>query len=62
MGIYVNIFIFSVVYTCRKLSGPGMSKEVRNLILKRHILTSVLFLVFNQYIFATAIIQVLPEW
>ena len=59
---YFLVFLFSIVYTCKKLSGPGMSKEVRNLVLKRHILTTLLYLLSNTYLFATFFILALPEW
>ena len=48
---FILIFICSVIYICRKLSGPGFSKEVRNLVLKRHIMTTVLWLITNTYTF-----------
>ena len=48
-SVFILIFICSVIYICRKLSGPGFSKEVRNLVLKRHIMTTVLWLVTNTY-------------
>ena len=60
--IYFCIFLFSIVYTCKKLSGAGMSKEVRNLVLKRHILTTLLYLVSNSYLFATFFILEIPSW
>ena len=39
-----------------------MSKEVRNLVLKRHILTTMLYLVSNSYLFATFFMLMLPSW
>ena len=50
-SVFILIFICSVIYICRKLSGPGFSKEVRNLVLKRHIMTTVLWLITNTYTF-----------
>ena len=32
-AIFVLTFILSIAYTCKKLSGPGFSKEVRQLVL-----------------------------
>ena len=55
-AIYLAVFNFSIIYTWKKLSGPGMSKQVRNLVLIRHILTSVLYFLFNIYIFASPIL------
>ena len=49
---YFCILIFSVIFACRKLSGPGMSKEVRGLLLKRYILAAFLYLIANIYLFA----------
>ena len=46
---FVGIFIFSVSYTYKKLNGPGFSKEVRHLVLKRHIYTCLLYLITNAY-------------
>ena len=60
--LFFLVFVVSVVYTCKKLSGPGMSKEVRNLVLKRHILTTVLYIVCNCYLFATFFILAMPAW
>ena len=46
---YFVVFVFSLIYTWRKLRGPGMSEQVRSLVLKRHILTSVLYIFGNLY-------------
>lgn len=60
--LFFLIFLVSIVYTWRKLSGQGMSKEVRNLVLKRHILTTTLYMFSNLYLFATFFIISLPGW
>ena len=60
--LFFLVFLVSIIYTCKMLSGQGMSKEVRNLVLKRHILTTVLYLVSNVYLFATFFILGLPAW
>ena len=43
-------FITSVVYTCKKLSGPSFNKEMRRLVLKRHIFTSLAYLFTNTFL------------
>ena len=48
--IFVLTFILSIVYTCKKLRGNGFSKEVRKLVLKRHIITVLLYLITNLYL------------
>ena len=47
--IFVATFIFSVAYTWNKMRGPSFSKEVRRLVLKRHIITALLYLITNLY-------------
>ena len=49
-------FICSVIYTWRKLSGPGFSKEARGMILRRHIITSLVYILTNFYLFIGAYI------
>ena len=49
-------FICSVIYTWKKLSGPGFSKEARTLILRRHIVTSLVYILTNFYLFIGAYI------
>jgi len=49
---FVCFFAISVCYTFNKLRGPGFSKEVRYLALKRHIITASFYLIANIYIFA----------
>ena len=51
-----------MVYTCRKLSQPGISEEVRYLILKRHILQEVAFLVCMIYVFSCEWIILFQQW
>ena len=47
--IFVVTFIFSVAYTWNRMRGPSFSKEVRRLVLKRHIITALLYLITNLY-------------
>ena len=44
-------FFFSTIYACRKLSGPGMCAEVRQLVLKRHIITIAVYIIAYFYVF-----------
>ena len=48
--IFALTFILSIVYTCKKLSGNGFSKEVRKLVLQRHIITVLLYIITNLYL------------
>lgn len=53
LAFYSNCLILayfvSVVYACRKLRGPGISKAVREQVMKRHILTIGFFIFANLY-------------
>lgn len=46
---------YSTIYAACKLMRPGISAQVRSLILKRHILCIMLFMIANSYIFLIAI-------
>ena len=59
---YAGVFIFSIVYACRKLNSHGMSTEVRQLVLTRHISSQVVFFICNAYMIACLMIWFLPEW
>ena len=50
--LLVCSFIVSVIYTCRKLHGPGMSEEVRELVMRRHILQIVAYIITFSYVFS----------
>ena len=54
--IFILTFILSIVYTCKKLRGNGFSKEVRKLVLKRHIITVLLYLITNLYLAISEIV------
>ena len=60
-SVFVITFVTSVCYTCSKLSGPGMSKEVRGLVLNRHIATMVIYLVCNLYVFISYFAMLIPS-
>ena len=53
--LYVLMFFASIFYPYRKLSGPSFSKQVRHLVLKRHVLTSLAFMVTNTYVYITVV-------
>lgn len=48
----VAVYIVSIVYACRKLRGPGISKVIREQIMKRHVLTIGFFIFANVYVIA----------
>jgi len=60
MGVFVftaYIFMFSYSIICiwvanKKLNLPGMSPGARSLVLKRFVITIMIFLISNLYIFA----------
>lgn len=47
--------IASTYYAYSKLSKPGISGEIRALVLKRHIIAVTAYIICNSYIFVTAI-------
>jgi hypothetical protein len=56
-AVYTTIFAFI------KLGKPGISEEVRSLVLKRHVAAIILYTVCNLYIPATAIMVLAhPEY
>ena len=62
IGLYFASIFVSIIYTYKKLSGPGMSKAVRMLILKRHIVTSIVYLLSNIYVLVTYVSMLKLEW
>ena len=60
-SLFVISFIGSICYTYSKLRGPGMSKQVRNLVLNRHVATMLIYLICNTYIFCTYFAIVFPS-
>ena len=50
--LFLLCFLVSVIYVCRKLSGPGMNKQVRELVMKRHIFTLTAYIITWAYFFA----------
>lgn len=55
VSVYLMVFVTSVLYTWSKLRGPSFSSEVRYLVLKRHIITSTVYLISNAYIIGNMI-------
>ena len=51
LALYLILFLASIVYTMKKLSKQYFSKTVLSLVLKRHVLTSVVYLVTNLFFF-----------
>ena len=49
MTFFVLAAPVSIVYAHCKLKRPGLSQEVRSIIVRRHIYTMVFYLVFNSY-------------
>lgn len=61
---YISIFIVSIsstLFAYKKLSKPGISGEIRNCILKRHVLAIVLYLVLNFYILISSVYDLNPD-
>ena len=46
--------VFSTIFANIKLGKPGISEEVRSLVLKRHVAAILIYTVCNLYIPATA--------
>ena len=59
VAVYLTIFIYSIFFTWKSLSGPGMSKEARSLVLKRHIITNLAYFICNQYFILNSIMMLL---
>ena len=51
----IVIGIYSSTYAYKKLSKPGISSEIRSLVLKRHIIAVSLYIILNLYVFASGI-------
>ena len=60
--IYISMVIFSIVYACIKLNQPGISYEIRKLVLMRHVTTMLGFLIVNSYILVGASIALFPAY
>lgn len=51
--------VFTTIYACKKLSKPGISEEIRQLVLKRHVVAILTYTITFLYIPATAIVVVM---
>ena len=58
---YLIISIHSVIFAFRKLSKPGISKEVQKRVLKRHIISIIGFIISQLYVFVSLVFLVLPH-
>jgi len=59
--IFVGFFIAAVwssLFSWRRLTLPGMSSEVRSLILKRHIASIAVYFICNLYVLASSIYDI----
>ena len=54
-GFILIFAIYSTIFAHIKLGKPGISEEVRSLVLKRHVAAIFIYIVCNLYIPATAI-------
>ena len=59
---YFGIVLVSTIFACVKLNGPGISSEVRRLVLVRHIMTMLTYMVVNLYATIGFCISTLPRW
>lgn len=54
-SLIVVFAIYTTIFAFIKLGKPGISEEVRSLVLKRHVTAIILYTICNLYIPATAI-------
>jgi len=54
-GLILISAIYSTIFANVKLGKPGISEEVRSLVLKRHVAAIIIYTVFNLYIPATGL-------
>jgi len=55
--IYLCSAVYSILYARRKLQRPGISREVRDLVFRRHIVQIVVFIFSYSYFFVSIIID-----
>ena len=61
ISIFVGFFIaavWSCIFSWRRLTLPGMSSEVRSLILKRHVASIFVYFICNLYVLASSIYNI----
>ena len=62
-GLFDTFFLMvpiSICYAWHKLSLPGLSRQVRSLILSRHIITMTFFMIVNSYVFLSWSVALWP--
>jgi len=57
LGFFIAA-IWSSIFSWRRLTMPGMSNEVRSLILKRHVASIFVYFLCNLYVLASAIYNI----
>ena len=62
IGVYITIFIASLVYSAKKLSGANMNSDVRKLVFTRHAATISLNIICNAYSMALIVAFWSPKW
>ena len=59
---YLGIIVYSTVFACKKLSEPGISSEVRRLVLLRHVMTNLTWVFVNLYPMIGFCVATMPRW
>ena len=59
---YLIIIVYSTTFACFKLSEPGISSEIKRLVLLRHIMTMLTWLLVNTYPLSGFVISTMPKW
>ena len=59
---YLGVIVYSTIFACFKLSEPGISSEVRRLVLLRHVMTMLTYILVNLYPLAGFCIATMPRW
>ena len=59
---YLGIIVYSTVFACMKLSEPGISSEVRRLVLLRHVMTMLTWVLVNLYPMVGFSVATMPRW
>ena len=59
---YFFIAIFSIFYAFKKVCKPGVSKETQKLVLVRHIISIICFMIAQAYLISSIIYVAIPSW
>jgi hypothetical protein len=65
MTIFVSYFfiaIFSIFYAFKKVCKPGISKETQKLVLVRHIISIICFMISQTYLISSIIYVAIPPY